>query len=78
MFTFSTLQRITGGKLSCITSNLNLTAAGSKMKLVVMVMSKNNNRNLTYLLNKRSSQVSTPFATRTGNIRLCEVTTFAS
>lgn len=57
MFTFSALRRITGGKLSCITSNLNLTSARSKMKLVVMIMNKNNNRYLAYLFNKRSSQV---------------------
>lgn len=60
MFTFSALQRITGGKLGCITSNLNLTTARSKMKLVVMVMNKNNNRYLAYLFNKRSRQVLYP------------------
>ena len=60
MFTFSALQRIRGGKLSYITSSLHLTTARSKMKLVVMVMNKNNNRHLVYLFNKRSSQALYP------------------
>lgn len=78
MFTFSVLQRITGGKLSCFSSNLNLTTARSKMKLVVMLMSKNNNRYLDISLTKGQAKSSIPIATGTESIHQWKVTAFAS